>query len=166
MRVAGVRRVVGPSVGRPDAFKVGMNLVHFTQQLYPCSAYTAPPAACRLAHEQGVLEERGQQQAAIARLSQQLAEREAQVEALHQQLRQVHAELAAASAGLQATAASHSAAAEGAAARLEHAGRCTQQLAQAVRLLLETLVQLGAAAAAAADQEAAQDDSQVGQEGV
>ena len=86
-----------------------MNLVHFTQQLYPCSAYTAPPAACRLAHEQGVLEERGQQQAAIARLSQQLAEREAQVEALHQQLRQVHAELAAASAGLQATAASHSA---------------------------------------------------------
>ncbi|PRW61371.1 leucine-rich repeat containing [Chlorella sorokiniana] len=120
----------------------------------------------RLAHEQGVLEERGQQQAALSRLSQQLTDREAQVDELHQQLRQLHSELAAASAGLQATAASHSAAAEGAAARLEHAGRCTQQLAQAVRLLLETLAQLGSAVAAAADRAGGCDTSQADTEAI
>lgn len=120
----------------------------------------------RLAHEQGMLEEREQHQAAVARLRQQLADQEAQVDELHQQLRQLHADLAAASEGLQATAASHSVAAEGAAARLEAAGRCTQQLVQAVRLLLETLAQLGSAVAAAAGRQPVQDtSSQVGQKG-
>ena len=135
-----------------------------------CPSSTAcilPPLPFRLAHEQGMLEEREQQQAAVARLRQQLADREAQVDELHQQLRQLHADLAAASEGLQATAASHSVAAEGAAARLEAAGRCTQQLVQAVRLLLETLAQLGSAVAAAAGRQPVHDtSSQVGQRGV
>lgn len=137
---------------------------------WPCSSIARVPylrllPLCRatrrrLAHQQGVLEERETQQAAVRQLSQQLAEREAHVQELHSQLKQMHSELSAASDGLQATAASHTAAAEGAAARLEAAGRCAQQLMAAVRLLLEMLEELGAAVAAAADREAC--DAQVG----
>lgn len=137
-------------------------------RLAPCPLLPGrlpPPSTPRLAHQQGALEGREQQQAAIMRLGQQLADRDAQVAELHQKLRQVHAELAAASAGLQATAASQSAAAEGAAAQLEEAGSCTRQLAQAVQLLLEMLAQLGGTAAAAAEQEAARSGSQVGLNG-
>jgi hypothetical protein len=80
---------------------------------------------------------------------------------------QVHQELAAASAGLQAAAASHSAEAADAAAQLDAAGLCAQQLLGAVKQLLETLAQLGAAAAAAADREAAwQGDSQTEAEAI
>lgn len=105
--------------------------------------------------QQGAAQERQQAAAALQQLGQQLADRDAQVAQLHAELQSVHQELASASAGLQAAAASHSANAEGAAARLEQAGQCTHQLTQAVALLLETLVQLGSAVAAAADQQTA-----------
>lgn len=158
---------VGSSGG--SCIWVGMRLDRlFEPKLCPSStACVLLSLSFRLAHEQGMLEEREQQQAAVARLVQQLADREAQVDELHQQLRQLYAELAAASEGVQASAASHSAAAEGAAARLEAAGRCTQLLVQAVRLLLETLAQLGSAVAAAAGRQPVHDTSlQVGRKGL
>lgn len=48
-----------------------------------------PVTACRLAHQQGVLEEREQQELAVGQLSRRLADREGQVAHLHQQLQEV-----------------------------------------------------------------------------
>lgn len=119
------------------------------------SSPTLPP--CRLAHQQGVLEEREQQQAVLQRLGQQLAERDAQLSELHRQLQGLQQELGSATSSLQAAAAGHAAEAQGTAARLEQAGRCARQLLDALRLVLETLQQMGGAVAAAAAQASAGD---------
>jgi len=106
---------------------------------------------CRQARQQGVLEGRQRQEAELAQLDQELAQRDAMISDLHDQLRQMQMELAASLAALPAAAASHSAEAAGAMTRLAAAGRCVQQLVQIVRLLLDTLLQLGAAVAAGVD---------------
>lgn len=117
-------------------------------------AYTCP-AHRRLAHQQGVLQEREQQQAALQRLGQQLAERDAQLADLHGQLRGLQQELGTATSSLQAAAAGHAAEVQGTAVRLEQAGRCARQLLDALRLVLETVQQMGAAVAVAAVQASA-----------
>lgn len=105
---------------------------------------------CRLARQQGILEQREAQQPELLRLSRELSDRDAQLAELHRQLRQVHQELAATTADLQQASASHETEAGNAAGRLSEAQQCVHQLAHTVRLLLGTLAQLGAAAAAAA----------------
>lgn len=113
----------------------------------------------RLARQQGALDERRVQEGQLHRLGGELAQRDADLDSLHQQLRQVHHELAATTTDLQEATTQHEAEVEDAAARLAEARQCMQQLGHALTLLLETLVQLSAAADAAAGQDGSQADA-------